>query len=103
MIETARLILRDVRSGDAEALYAYYMRHDAYWRHVPMDPPAREDVDALVERCLREHKTEPRVSYFLAATLKRTGEVIGEAILHIRSARHQQGGIGWAVARDRQQ
>jgi [ribosomal protein S5]-alanine N-acetyltransferase len=97
MIQTARLHLRDVQPADAEAMYAY-MRQEDYWRHLPIDPPERDYVDALVERCRHEKNAEPRSSFFLMATLHDTGEVVGEAILHIRSARHQQGEIGWAVA-----
>jgi [ribosomal protein S5]-alanine N-acetyltransferase len=101
MIRTVRLILRDLQRADAEALYAY-MRDDAYWRHLPIDPPTREDVEALVERCVREQEAQPRGSFFLTATLRDTREVVGEAILHIRSALHRQGEIGWAVAADHQ-
>jgi RimJ/RimL family protein N-acetyltransferase len=97
MIETLRLFMRDVQGADAEGLHAY-MQREAYWQNLPMEPPTREHVDALVERCLREQKVEPRSSYFLAATLKGTDEIAGQAILRVRSAQHRQGEIGWAVA-----
>ena len=101
MIQTVRLRLRDVQPSDADAMYAY-MRQESYWRHLPIEPPGRDYVDALVERSRREKDIEPRSSYFLLATLNDTEEVVGEAILHIRSVRHQQGEIGWAVAQGHQ-
>ena len=39
----------------------------------------------------------PRESYFLAAVLKETGAIVGEAVLHVTSRRHRQGEIGWGV------
>jgi RimJ/RimL family protein N-acetyltransferase len=101
MIETPRLFMRDVQPTDAEALYAY-MQREAYWRHLPMDPPTRAQLDMRVERCLREQECSPRSSYFLAVILKGTKEIAGEAILHVRSIPHRQGEIGWAIAESHQ-
>jgi RimJ/RimL family protein N-acetyltransferase len=97
MIETRRLLLRDVLRADAEGFHAY-RRREAYWQHVPMEPPTRKQIDEFLEQCLREQEESPRSSYCLAATLKDTNEIVGEALLRIRSARHCQGEMGWAVA-----
>jgi hypothetical protein len=73
------------------------MKHEDYWRNLPMQPPTLESVRSFVEKCLREQTGNPRTNYFLAAVSKETGEVIGEAILRIVSLRHGQAEIGWGV------
>jgi RimJ/RimL family protein N-acetyltransferase len=97
-IETERLSFRDVRASDSDAFYGY-MKHEDYWRHLPMQPPTLEAVRSFVERCRREQTGNPRTNYFLAAVSKETGEVIGEGILRIVSLRHGQAEIGWGVDR----
>ena len=95
-IETERLRIRDVHASDGDAFYRY-MKHEDYWRNLPMQPPTLESVHLLVERCLREQAGNPRTNYFLAAVSKETGEVVGEAILRIVSLLHGQAEIGWGV------
>jgi len=54
----------------------------------------------MVNRRLQDQTKEPRTSYFLAATDKATGAVVGDAGLYIRSASSQQGEVGWVVRPD---
>jgi ribosomal-protein-alanine N-acetyltransferase len=95
-IETKRLRIRDVVSSDSGAFYRYMKRED-YWHNLPMQPPTPEAIHSLVDRCLCEQAATPRIDYFLAAVSIETGEIIGEAILRIESARHGQAEIGWGV------
>ena len=95
-LETPNLIIRDVRESDADAFYAY-MQREAYWRDLPIDPPTPEWVANMVNRRLQDQTKEPRTSYFLAATDKATGTVVGDAGLYIRSASSRQGEVGWVV------
>src|SRR5687767_6822154 len=96
-IATERLLIREVRASDVDAFHAY-MRLPAYWRHLPIEPPDRAWVAGLVGRCLRERSRAPRAAYLLAATLRTTGEVVGEAGLRVTSRRHGEGEVGWGVA-----
>jgi ribosomal-protein-alanine N-acetyltransferase len=43
---------------------------------------------------------DPRTDYFLAVVEKQSNTLVGEAILHVRSARWRQGEIGWGVSQD---
>jgi [ribosomal protein S5]-alanine N-acetyltransferase len=92
------LLIRDVCELGADSFYAY-MQHEEYWRDLPMDPPTREWLADMLRSWLQDQTKEPRTSFFMAATEKVTGKVIGEAILHIR--RWQQGEIGWGVSSER--
>lgn len=98
MIETERLSLRDVAPADAGAFCAYMVGKE-YWEHLPIETPGEAQVRELVERCRSDQAVVPRENYFLAAVLKETGEIIGEAILRVTSRRHRHGEIGWGVDR----
>ncbi len=95
-IETERLRIRDVVASDVDAFFAY-MRRDDYWRNLPFDPPTRDSVQSHIDRSLQEQSENPRKSYFLAATSKETGKIIGEAVLGITNLRDGQAAMGWAV------
>jgi RimJ/RimL family protein N-acetyltransferase len=97
-LETPRLVIRDVNLSDADAFYAY-MRLESYRRHVPIDPPTPESMAERVKRWVEAQTKEPRTGYSLAVTDKATGQVIGEAILHIRGWREAE--VGWGVRADR--
>ncbi len=98
-LQTPNLILRDVRASDAKAFYEY-MHREGYWHNLPMDLPTPQSVSDMLNGWLQDQTKEPRTSYFMAATDKATGTVIGEAILHVRNSRWQQGEIGWGVSSD---
>jgi [ribosomal protein S5]-alanine N-acetyltransferase len=96
-LDTPRLHIREVTATDAAGFLAY-MQEQAYWQSVPIDPPTPDSIAAMVAARLTEQAADPRTGYFLAATDRQSGQVIGEAILHIRSLRWRQGEIGWGVA-----
>jgi Acetyltransferase (GNAT) domain len=54
----------------------------------------------MVDICVLEQTKEPRTDYFMAATDKASGTIIGEAILHVRSIRWRQGEVGWGIRSD---
>jgi RimJ/RimL family protein N-acetyltransferase len=97
LIETPRLIIRDVLGSDAEGFLGY-MQKEPYWRDVPIEQPTLQSMTALVNASLQDQARQPRTDYFLAAVEKRSQSVIGEAILHVRSLRWKQGEIGWGVS-----
>jgi [ribosomal protein S5]-alanine N-acetyltransferase len=98
--ETDRLLIRDARAWDAGAFHQY-MRQESYWRDVPIEPPTVEFVEALVNRCIQSQSENPRADFFLAAVDKGSDQLVGEAILHVRSIRSRQGEIGWGVSSSR--
>jgi ribosomal-protein-alanine N-acetyltransferase len=96
-LSTPNLIVRDVRASDAAAFHAY-MQHEDYWRDLPMAPPTTSSIAGMLDRWIEDQTQQPRTSFVMAATDRATGKVVGEAILHIRSQRSQQGEIGWGVS-----
>jgi RimJ/RimL family protein N-acetyltransferase len=98
-LETPRLIIRDVRASDVDSFHRY-MKQEQYWRDVPIDTPTVESITNMVTRCLADQQKDPRTDFFLAAVSKVTADVVGEAILHVRSVGWRQGEIGWGVGSD---
>ena len=101
-LESERLLLRPFVPDDFAALYALQSRPDMvrwlYWG--PRDEDEVRDV--LEKKIARTDFVHDGDSLSLAVVLKESGEVIGESVLFLRSTRHRQGEIGFAVHPDHQ-
>ncbi|WP_158923532.1 GNAT family N-acetyltransferase [Acidisphaera sp. S103] len=86
VLETERLLIRDTGVADLQGFFDYMCRED-YWHHVPVDPVTFDSVSAMIQRALLDQSQDPRAGYFLAVVEKQSNELVGEAILHVRSAR----------------
>lgn len=100
VLETERLLIRDVGPDDRRGFFGYMNRED-YWRHVPIEPVTFDSVNTMVQCAVLDQSQDPRTDYFLAVVEKQSDKLVGEAILHVRSARWRQGEIGWGVSQDR--
>jgi ribosomal-protein-alanine N-acetyltransferase len=96
-LATKRLLIRDYAIEDAAAIYAY-VREPAYWQHQRPEPPTQQQVEGLLQWVVKEQSATPRLMYFLAATRKDTGDVIGEGVLKIVNPVERQGEIGFGVS-----
>jgi RimJ/RimL family protein N-acetyltransferase len=97
-LTTRRLIIREYATADVPVVQEN-VRDAAYWEHHATDPPTAERVSALVLWAVQEQAIKPRLNYYLAATRKDSGVVIGEAVLRITEPVQRQGEIGFGVAR----
>jgi len=100
-IETARLLLRPLEPGDADALHAYQSRPDVC-RYIPYEPRSRAEIAA---RLIDPEKTRavldaPGQALDLAIVLRSTGGVIGDVLLFWHSAEHRSGEVGYVVHPD---
>jgi ribosomal-protein-alanine N-acetyltransferase len=96
-LQTRRLLIRDYTAADARVVQAY-VQDPAYWEHQRGDPPTQEQIDTLMQWVTQEQAASPRTMYFLAATRKDTGEVIGEGVVKVINPAERQGEIGFGVA-----
>lgn len=97
-IVTRRLIIREYAAPDVPVVQEN-VRDAAYWEHHATDPPTADKISALVLWAVQEQAIKPRLNYYLAATRKDSGAVIGEAVLRITEPVQRQGEIGFGVAR----
>ncbi len=96
-LTTRRLIIRDYAATDAAAVLAY-TQDPAYWQHQRAEAPTAGQIETLMQWVVQEQSIAPRVTYYLAATRKDTGEIIGEGVLKVVNPAERQGEIGFGVA-----
>jgi ribosomal-protein-alanine N-acetyltransferase len=91
-----RVVLREWRSADSEAVAAY-ADDAAVGRYLVRGPAELRAEPALAIAAAQEL---PRTEYALAAVYRGTDEVIGSAEVHLDSLRHHRGEIGYILRRD---
>ncbi|QPC44771.1 GNAT family N-acetyltransferase [Kaustia mangrovi] len=96
-VETPALVLREIRARDARSFAAYMLSKD-YQSHIAVRYASPADVQGFVARSLRRQMSPNRSLYHLAAELKATGHVIGDAFLQLNRPRSAE--IGWGVHPD---
>ncbi|MSO96922.1 MAG: N-acetyltransferase [Rhodospirillaceae bacterium] len=97
-ITTRRLIIREYATADTLAV-TENVCENLYWEHHATEPPSAAQISALILWAVQEQSIKPRINYYLAATRKDSGAVIGEAVLRITDPINRQGEIGFGVAR----
>lgn len=96
ILETERLILRDFVAEDWQAVLTYqsnphYLRYYAWATRTP------NDVQEFVAMFLKQQTQSPRIKYQLAATLKSSGELIGNCGIRMNSPNAVEADIGYEI------
>jgi RimJ/RimL family protein N-acetyltransferase len=95
---TRRLIIREYAAADTPAVQEN-VADAAYWEHHATEPPTAEKISALILWAVQEQSVKQRLNYYLAATRKDSGAIVGEAVLRITDPIQRQGELGFGVAR----
>lgn len=98
-IETERLILRDFRLEDTEAVHAYASDPEVT-TYMPWGPNSPEDTAAFMARVLEQQATWPRLDISLAIELKAEARVVGSIALHLRDIPNAAVEMGYVLRRD---
>lgn len=98
-IETPRLLLRDFRKSDLEAVHAYSAREDVA-RYLIWGPNTLAQSKEAIEGFLDDQRARPRLIFDVAVTLKPKREVIGGAGLRIIDRDNLTGEIGYTLHPD---
>ncbi|MCA0199277.1 MAG: GNAT family N-acetyltransferase [Proteobacteria bacterium] len=96
-ITTRRLHIREYVVADIPTVFQY-VNDAAYWQYQRSEAPTAQQLDTLLKWVVSEQAAKPRLAYFLAATRKDTGEIIGEAVLKIVNPAERQAELGFGVA-----
>ncbi len=99
ILTTQRLVLRDFVKEDWPAVLAYQQK-PLYLRFYPWAERRPENVQEMIEMWLSQQQETPRVKFQLAATLRITGELIGNCGLRLKEAGAHEGGIGFELDPD---
>lgn len=90
MIHTERLLLRPLRPGDADPVFALFANWEVIrWLSSPPWPYTRSDASAFVELCDRNARDDAA-----ELAIVRDGKVIGCIGMRVWPARHLQSGPG---------
>jgi aminoglycoside 6'-N-acetyltransferase len=102
IIETERLILREMRESDAADLLEY-QSNPAIVRYIPWPEGNPETVQRHIEKTLANSKTSPKEEgdyLVLVWELRNSGKVIGQSNISIQSLEHRRGEVGWVTHQD---
>jgi RimJ/RimL family protein N-acetyltransferase len=97
-IETERLVLREFREADLEAIHEYAQDPEVA-RYMPWGPNTREATLDFLSRKIREQSEERREQHELAIELKSEDRVIGGVRLGIKDEANRTADIGYVLNR----
>jgi [ribosomal protein S5]-alanine N-acetyltransferase len=97
-LETPRLVLRELRADDADAIQEYAGDVEVV-RHLDWGPNTAADTERFLAVASSAREATPRTAYHLAVVLKAAGRLIGGCRIEIRSPAHGGGDLGYALAR----
>src|SRR5512135_3440420 len=99
-VETERLLIRRYRASDRASLLALFGTADMT-RYLAFGPATEDTIDGILERRMSRSSIEKEGDGILgAATLRSTGELVGEFMLRYTSEEQQTGELGWSVHPD---
>lgn len=102
IIETKRLILREMRQSDAADLLEYQSNPDIV-RYIPWPEGNEDTVQRHIAKTLAKSKNMPNEEgdyLILVWELKGTGKVIGQSNISIQSLENLRGEVGWVTHQD---
>jgi RimJ/RimL family protein N-acetyltransferase len=94
---TERLLLRDYRDDDLDAVQVYASDPEVC-RFMEWGPNTLEDTRLFLDTVTGSAREQPRTAYELAIT--REGELVGGIGLRVESEAHRRGSVGWVLRRD---
>jgi len=97
-IRTERLLLRDFRDSDFDAVHDYAADAEVS-RFMPWGPNSPEDTHVFLGRALAAQTDWPRLDFNLAIELTETGAAIGSVSLHLNDAANRTVEIGYCINR----
>jgi RimJ/RimL family protein N-acetyltransferase len=98
-LPTARLILRDFRKNDWEAVHEYGADLEVV-RYMPWGPNTEADTKEFIERSLASQREEPRTKFEFAVTLAESGRLIGGAGIRVSAPADRGGDMGYCLHPD---
>ncbi|MBV8682949.1 MAG: GNAT family N-acetyltransferase [Caulobacteraceae bacterium] len=99
-IRTERLILRDFRAEDFEAVHAYASDPEVV-RFMPWGPNTEDDTREFLTRVVADAAAQPRAEHGLAVELSEEGCVVGSIALHPIDLPNLTMMMGYCLRRDR--
>jgi ribosomal-protein-alanine N-acetyltransferase len=97
-LRTERLLLRDFRDGDFDAVHDYAVDPEVS-RFMPWGPNRPEETREFLRRTLAAQEDWPRLDFNLAIELVEAATVIGSISLHLYDAANRTVEVGYCIHR----
>ena len=98
MIETERLILRELDEEDFSAVHAYGSDPEVV-EYLPWGPNTAQVTQDFIERNLERAAAEPRLEFVFAVVPKETDEPVGSVGIYLPSADAHLAMLGYAYGK----
>lgn len=98
VVQTPRLVLRELDGDDAPAVQAYAGDAEVV-RYLDWGPNAPDDTAGFLALARATRGAAPRTAYHLAIALKAADRLIGGCRIEIRSAANGSGDLGYVLDR----
>ncbi len=99
MLETERLMLRDITEDDLDAVFGIYSKGKEYFRYTRIPYPySREDAEAFIKRVLEGYLTLE--SFYIAIVEKKSRRLIGTISLNRISHADNFAELGYSVGEE---
>lgn len=99
VLETDRLVLRELAEDDFEAVHAYGADPEVV-EYVPWGPNTEQDTHDFLARTIESAAADPRLEWVLGVVPKESGRLIGAVGLHIKPLDQGKAMLGYAYARE---
>jgi ribosomal-protein-alanine N-acetyltransferase len=98
VIETERLVLRDLEEADWKAVHSYASDPEVV-RFMSWGPDTEEEDRAFVARAVAGQREQPRRNFTLAIVLRKEDTLIGSCSIHVSDLANREGWIGYVLDR----
>ena len=99
MLQTERLLLRDIVATDFDAVHAYASDLEVV-EFMTWGPNTEQDTRDFLERNAAQASVDPRIDYGLAVVRLEDQRMLGAVGLHMESEGAHQAMLGYCYARD---
>ena len=98
VIQTDRLLLRDLQEGDWQAVQTYASDPEVV-RFMEWGPNTKEETVNFILRSIACQNEEPRRDFTLAAVLRADDRFVGGCGIHVSAPSNREGWIGYCLNR----
>jgi [ribosomal protein S5]-alanine N-acetyltransferase len=99
ILETERLILRELQESDFAAVHSYASDPEVV-RYTEFGPNVEQDTRGYLQMAVEQQNARPRTVYNLGIVLKANEKLIGSCAINVSEPRHRQAYIGYILTRD---
>jgi ribosomal-protein-alanine N-acetyltransferase len=98
VLQTNRLVLRDLEETDWEAAHSYASDPEVV-RYMDWGPNTEDETKKFIQRAAAGQREQPRLSYEMAIVLNERDILIGGCGIHISDPINREGWIGYCLNR----